>query len=88
MAEFEVIDIAIGVVIMILSYFLRGKLKGYDDHVEKCQAQEIRAAGVEAKADALQDDVKSMSGTLQWVGDCILTIGAKMDLSLPDRPKR
>lgn len=72
--------------------------KRYDAHIEDAQSDGETLATMEQKLSShiadddkrakVQDDHnKATSRTLNWMGDCLITLGAKLDVKLPSRPE-
>lgn len=70
----------------LVTWLLRGKIKKYDDHLDKCADKEAAEAVLSNQVESLDERVVKLQDSNEWVGDCIVSIGARMKVELPDRP--
>lgn len=82
----------------IIGFFVASKIKAYDRHMaEAVQDQKTLAVLNTDVKNHLAEDMRrfneagrvleSSSKTLEWVGDCLITMSAKLDVKLPPRPE-
>jgi hypothetical protein len=87
----------IALLLLIVGYFISEKFKRYDKHLEAgiesdkvvARLQEQFNAHKEDDAKELTElrvDYNNMRRTLHWLGDCLMTIGVKFEVTLPPRP--
>lgn len=78
---------AIGGLTGIVGFFLRTKLQEYDDHLNYCSQKERLEGATDEKIATLQKEVDNARRSLHWIGNCMMMIGAKLDVMLPPRPQ-
>lgn len=83
----KIIDGLLGVLIAMLGYFIKKKAEAWDAHIEECRLKATNTGKLEQTVEGLKKDAEAVHRGLTWVGDCIITIGAKMDVKLPERPQ-
>lgn len=77
-----------GVIGGVVIWPLTSRFRAYDKHLEECRARNEELAAEHATAVLYQRKVDGMGKTLHWLGDCMMTIGGKLDVDLPVRPEK
>lgn len=75
----------------VITWLIKDKLRRYDKHLEECQLREIeRATATEStgqRLSYLETQMDAARIQLHWFGDCMMVMGVKLDLKLPERPR-
>lgn len=71
----------------VIGWLFKGKLKAFDKHIEECNQKAVETGKMQEKLSSLEVQADRSRITLDWIGDCLITIGAKQELKLPERPK-
>lgn len=83
-SEWDVaLTIAISVVgglMTIIAWLFSRKLEAYDKHLDECRERAVTMGRMEEKLKAVENEVR-------WVGNCMLSIGTKINAELPIRPE-
>ena len=84
-------DVVIAVLFTGILYFMKAKIATWDKHISESHAKDIdrgrQEAVVKTKLDVVEGQLENGRKTMHWIGDCVLTIGSKLDVKLPDRPE-
>ncbi len=70
----------------INAWLLKGKIREYDKHLTECNHRAVNTGQMEQRLETVEQETKYTRRTLHWVGDCLMTIGTKMGVNLPERP--
>lgn len=86
----SIIVFLIGVLMTILSWIGRAKVKELADHNKACfdkhADHETLLATLDTRIDGLEYNQRETHQTVTWIGDCVVQIGASLDAKLPQRP--
>ncbi len=55
-------------------------------HIEDCNKKNQHISDMEYQVANLTTQLREARGETRWLGDCVMAIGAKMDVRLPERP--
>lgn len=78
----------LGGVMSITAWLFKGRMQAYDKHLDECRSRAVVMGRMDERLIAVENQVKGIRSTVQWVGDCMISIGAKLDIpNLPDRPQ-
>lgn len=97
-ATLLIVNVVIGIIVLALGYFIKRKFDDTDKLVDKVLKGELERVRLEERFNAhvsknsvqlesLQEEHQSTRKSLHWVGDCLMTIGAKLSVQLPARPE-
>lgn len=78
----------IGGLVSIIGIFFKKKMDAYDKHLDECHVKDIAHGITAERVSALDKQMGSVRSDLHWLGDCMVTMGAKLEVNLPDRPPR
>ncbi len=62
------------------------RLAKFDLHIATCAEKNTAIALMHQKVEALARQAHEDSRQREWLGDCVVAIGAKMEVRLPERP--
>jgi hypothetical protein len=82
-----VIVTVFGTLMSIVAYLFKRRIEAYDKHLEECQERAVVIANIESRLTAAAKEVSYLRSSMHWVGDCMVTLGAKLDVKLPPRPE-
>ncbi len=75
----------------ILVWIWNQKTKTYDQHLRECNSRRVNEATADATIQericVIERNSNKNGREIQWVGDCIIEMGAKLRVELPDRPE-
>ena|SRR3990167_4657178 len=77
---------AMGLLVTIVGYLLKKRLETYDKHLEECNKRAVITGRTDERLKVVEAEVMKTHTAAQWLGSCILIIGTKMGVDLPDRP--
>ena len=80
------IELLLGGIVAILSWIFRKKAAEYDKHLADCNARHVEQGQMETRLESVESEIKHGKRQINWIGDCVIRIGSKMDVDLPDRP--
>ncbi len=80
-----------GTMLAVTGYLLKNKFQLYDKHLEASvtdarlldSVDRLLADHIEREEDRVKDD----SAEFHWLGDCMVTMAAKLDIDIPPRPQ-
>lgn len=64
------------------------KMTAYDKHLETCHTKDVNYGKMDQRLVNMEVHIRGVDQTNQWIGDCIVTMGAQLKIELPDRPYR
>lgn len=64
----------------------KAKREAFEAHIKECSEKKTHMALVDQKIDGIENRLQSGEKTFQWLGDCVVQIGAKLNAKLPERP--
>ena len=76
----------IGVFISLISWLSRKRMEAYDKHLEECRERAVVVGRMDERLHSVEYNVTGLRTSMHWVGNCIVIVGAKLDVKLPDRP--
>ena len=90
-AEHWDIALAIGLAVLggsmsLVSWFFKKRMEAYDKHLEECRHRAVVQGRMDERLIGMEVQAKGIQTNVQWVGDCMVTVGAKLAVKLPDRP--
>lgn len=77
----------VGGFMAIAGWLFKKRLETYDEHLKECQDRAVTMARMDERLSGVECQVKGIHSTVQWFGDCITTVGAKLGVDLPARPR-
>ena len=77
----------LGGIMSITAWLFKGRMAAYDKHLEECRDRMVTQGRMDERLISVEAQVKGIRTNLHWVGDCMLTVGSKLDVKLPDRPQ-
>lgn len=81
----------VAALLAIIAWMVRAKTHVWDKHIEECHNKAIQD-GLDAGKDeqrlvSLESQTIHTRATLHWIGDCMMVVGTKVGVDLPERPK-
>ena len=67
-----------GALVSIIAWLFKKKIDAYDKHLDECNRRAVSAGRTEER-------IENMECTVNWLGNCIVRIGTKMGVELPDK---
>ncbi len=87
----EFINAIIWAFVGVLVWIWNQKTKAYDMHLKECnerrQKDAVTDATVAERICNIERNSNKNRGEIAWLGDCIINLGAKLNVQLPDRPE-
>ena len=85
------IALAIGLFVLgglmsIIGWLFKKRMEAYDRHLEECRERAVVQGRMDERLINVEGQVKGIRSSVHWVGDCMIQVGAKLDLDLPSRP--
>ena len=78
----------LGCVMSITAWLFKGRMNAYDKHLDECRERAVTQGRMDERLINVEAQLKGIRATVHWVGDCMMKVGAKLDISnLPDRPQ-
>ena len=87
--DHTVISIALsglGGLVAVAIWFVKKKMEAYDEHLKGCNLRNQENADTKLRLKTLEKDNDKFDATTIWIGDCLMTIAAKLNVKLPERP--
>lgn len=82
------------VIIALVGYFGKEKLAemrerrlAFEAHIAFCGKKTVTDALLESRVTLIEQQMESDRHARHWLGDCMMTIGGKMNVQLPPRPE-
>lgn len=72
----------------IAMWFFKKRMEAYDEHLRECRERAVVTAHMDERLATVEGQISGIHSTVHWVGDCIVTVGARLDVKLPDRPSK
>lgn len=66
---------------------MRERRLAFEAHIIFCQKKEKDAILLEHRVLAMEAQFKGSRATMHWLGDCLMQVGAKLNVNLPTRPE-
>lgn len=76
----------LGGIMSITAWLFKGRMVAYDKHLDECRERAVTQGRMDERLISVEAQVKGIRATVHWVGDCMMTVGTKLDVKLPDRP--
>lgn len=87
----ELITAIIWALVGVCIWIFQDKTRKYDAHLKDCSERNERVASKDAKFAerlcSIEEHSKHNRKDIQWLGDCMITLGTKLDADLPERPE-
>jgi hypothetical protein len=64
----------------------KARREAFEAHIKACAEKNTSFALLKQKVDGLAHQVEADGCERKWLGDCVVAIGTKMKIRLPDRP--
>ena len=77
---------ALGTLVTIVGHLIKKRMEVYDKHLDECRERAVTIGRMEQRLIAVESEIAGIRKYSHWVGNCIVTIGAKLGVELPDRP--
>lgn len=68
-----------GTLMSVIAYLFRRRMEAYDKHLDECRERAV----VQGRVD---ERLKSVETGVNWLGNCVMSIGIKLGAELPARP--
>ena len=87
----EIVSPIIWALVGVCIWIFNDKTKRYDAHLKECADRNERVAQSDAKTTericTIETNSKRNRREIAWLGDCMITLGTKLNADLPDRPE-
>lgn len=87
----EVITAGIWALVGVCVWIFLDKTKKYDAHLRECNQRRIDDgrldADVSRRIQTIEENSCQTERTVGWLGDCMIRVGTKLDVDMPDRPE-
>lgn len=77
----------LGGTMSITAWLFKKRMEAYDKHLEECNLRAVATGRMDERLIGVEHQINGIDIKVNWVGDCMLTMGAKFDFQLPDRPQ-
>ena len=81
-----IVKAALGGFVGILAWLLKQKSEKLDKHVEACNERHVAYGQLETRTVAIEQEIRDARKQVTWIGDCVMRVGTKLDVDLPERP--
>ena len=76
----------LGGLVGVLAWMFKQKADKLDKHVEDCNERHVMHGKLETRTIAIEEEIRDAKKQVTWIGDCVMRVGTKLDVDLPDRP--
>jgi hypothetical protein len=87
----EFIVLAITGWVGVLTWIFKSKASSYDQHLRECGERRVADgktdATVEQRIKSIERNSNQTETAVGWLGDCMIMLGARLGVDLPERPK-
>ena len=77
----------VGGFMAIVGWLFKKRMEAYDKHLDECSKRAVVIGRMDERLCTVESQTKGINTTVHWVGDCMVTLGVKLDVDLPNRPQ-
>lgn len=66
---------------------IKARREAFEAHIRECNEKKTHTALTDQRIKEIETQLLSGHNTFRWLGDCVVSIGAKLDVHLPERPR-
>lgn len=78
----------VALLLSIVLFLGRSRIAAWDKHIDQCRDQATERGRMDQRVISLGTSVAEIRSNMDWLGDCVIRMGAQMKLQLPERPRR
>lgn len=87
----DLITAAIWAVVGLCIWIFLDSKKKYDAHLRECNERRINEGRMDAttqqRIETIEENSCQTERSVGWLGDCMIRLGTKLNIDLPDRPE-